>query len=48
MGKKILIIEDEPGLVVALRDRLQSEGYTVEMPRTEWRDSTLLPAIILI
>ncbi|HZO99401.1 MAG TPA: response regulator transcription factor [Terriglobia bacterium] len=30
MGKKILIIEDEPGLVVALRDRLQSEGYTVE------------------
>jgi two-component system alkaline phosphatase synthesis response regulator PhoP len=30
MGKKILIVEDEPGLVVALRDRLQSEGYTIE------------------
>ena len=30
MEKRILLVEDEPGLVVVLRDRLQSEGYNVE------------------
>lgn len=30
MEKRILLVEDEAGLVVALRDRLQSEGYSVE------------------
>jgi len=29
MGAKILIIEDEPGLVTTLRDRLRKHGYTV-------------------
>jgi two-component system, OmpR family, alkaline phosphatase synthesis response regulator PhoP len=28
--KRILLVEDEPGLVVALRHRLESEGYSVE------------------
>ena len=30
MSRRILIIEDEPGLVMTLSDRLKSEGYTVE------------------
>ena len=29
MDKKILIIEDEKALVMALQDRLESEGYTI-------------------
>jgi two-component system, OmpR family, alkaline phosphatase synthesis response regulator PhoP len=28
--KRVLIIEDEPGLIVTLTDRLESEGFTVE------------------
>lgn len=30
MPQKILVIEDEPGLVMTLTDRLQSEGFVVE------------------
>jgi two-component system alkaline phosphatase synthesis response regulator PhoP len=30
MSKRILLIEDEPGLVLTLTDRLEGEGYTVE------------------
>jgi two-component system alkaline phosphatase synthesis response regulator PhoP len=30
MSKRILLVEDEPGLVMTLSDRLRSEGYTVE------------------
>ncbi len=30
MNSNILLIEDEPGLVLTLSDRLRSEGYTVE------------------
>jgi two-component system alkaline phosphatase synthesis response regulator PhoP len=30
MSKRILVVEDEPGLVLTLTDRLQSEGYNVE------------------
>jgi two-component system, OmpR family, alkaline phosphatase synthesis response regulator PhoP len=30
MSKRILLVEDEPGLVLTLTDRLSSEGYTVE------------------
>lgn len=30
MSKRILLVEDEPGLVLTLSDRLASEGYTVE------------------
>jgi len=30
MKKKILLVEDEPGLQITIRDRLISEGYTVE------------------
>jgi two-component system, OmpR family, alkaline phosphatase synthesis response regulator PhoP len=30
MNSHILLIEDEPGLVLTLSDRLRSEGYTVE------------------
>ncbi len=30
MNRKILLVEDEPGLVLTLTDRLQDEGYTVE------------------
>ncbi|MGB7294037.1 MAG: response regulator transcription factor [Candidatus Aminicenantales bacterium] len=29
MSKKILIVEDEPGILVSLRDELESEGYSV-------------------
>jgi two-component system alkaline phosphatase synthesis response regulator PhoP len=32
-GKRILLAEDEPGLVLTLTDRLESEGYTVEVVR---------------
>ncbi len=30
MSKKILLVEDEPGLLMTLVDRLSSEGYVVE------------------
>ncbi len=30
MQKRILLVEDEPGLVMTLTDRLRSEGYAVE------------------
>jgi len=30
MSARILLVEDEPGLVLTLSDRLRSEGYTVE------------------
>jgi two-component system alkaline phosphatase synthesis response regulator PhoP len=30
MNSRILLIEDEPGLVLTLTDRLRSEGYTVD------------------
>ncbi len=30
MGKRILLIEDEPGLVLTLMDRLRNEGYEIE------------------
>lgn len=32
-GKKILLVEDEPGLVLTLTDRLESEGYEVDAAR---------------
>lgn len=31
MSRKILLVEDEPGLVLTLTDRLVSEGYAVEV-----------------
>lgn len=31
MNGRILLIEDEPGLVLTLRDRLTKEGYTVDV-----------------
>jgi two-component system, OmpR family, alkaline phosphatase synthesis response regulator PhoP len=30
MGRRILLVEDEPGLALTLTDRLQAEGYAVE------------------
>ena len=33
MTKRILLVEDEPGLVLTLSDRLTSEGYQVESAR---------------
>ncbi len=33
MDAKILIVEDEAGLVTALRDRLRKEGYTVSVAK---------------
>ena len=30
MKSRVLLIEDEPGLIITLTDRLTSEGYTVE------------------
>jgi two-component system alkaline phosphatase synthesis response regulator PhoP len=33
MSKRILLVEDEPGLVMTLSDRLTSEGYSVESVR---------------
>ena len=30
MSQRILLVEDEPGLLMTLTDRLRSEGYTVE------------------
>jgi two-component system alkaline phosphatase synthesis response regulator PhoP len=33
MSKHILLVEDEPGLVLTLTDRLSSEGYEVESAR---------------
>ncbi|MGH9754943.1 MAG: response regulator transcription factor [Blastocatellia bacterium] len=33
MSKRILLVEDEPGLVLTLTDRLMSEGYKVESAR---------------
>jgi two-component system alkaline phosphatase synthesis response regulator PhoP len=31
MNKKILLVEDEPGLILTLTDRLENEGYIVEV-----------------
>lgn len=31
--KRVLLVEDEPGLVLTLTDRLESEGYSVESAR---------------
>ena len=33
MDARILIVEDEPGLVTALRDRLKKEGYAVTVAK---------------
>ncbi|HMY72546.1 MAG TPA: response regulator transcription factor, partial [Blastocatellia bacterium] len=33
MSKRVLLVEDEPGLVLTLTDRLTSEGYQVESVR---------------
>src|SRR5262245_29255368 len=33
MNKRILLVEDEPGLVLTLSDRLASEGYNVDIAR---------------
>ena len=33
-AKRILLVEDEPGLVLTLTDRLRSEGYSVEAARS--------------
>lgn len=33
MSKRILLVEDEPGLVLTLSDRLTNEGYQVEVAR---------------
>ncbi|MDE3181250.1 MAG: response regulator transcription factor [Acidobacteriota bacterium] len=33
MNKKIVLVEDEPGLVITLTDRLTKEGYEVESAR---------------
>ena len=33
MSKRILLVEDEPGLVLTMTDRLANEGYTVESAR---------------
>jgi two-component system, OmpR family, alkaline phosphatase synthesis response regulator PhoP len=33
MGRRILLVEDEPGLVLTLTDRLKGEGYDVEAVR---------------
>src|ERR1700741_1798352 len=33
MNKRILLIEDEPGLVLTLSDRLSKEGFAVETAR---------------
>src|SRR5215470_7943235 len=33
MSKRILLVEDEPGLVLTLTDRLTSEGYKIESAR---------------
>jgi two-component system, OmpR family, alkaline phosphatase synthesis response regulator PhoP len=33
MSKRILLVEDEPGLVLTLTDRLNSEGYQIESAR---------------
>ena len=30
MSSRILLVEDEPGLVLTLSDLLRAEGYTVE------------------
>jgi len=30
-GEKILVIEDEPGIILTLEDRLKAEGYRVEV-----------------
>ncbi len=52
MSKRILLVEDEPGLVLTLTDRLTSEGYRVESARDgdnglERASSEAFDAIIL-
>ena len=29
MAKKILIVEDDPGILLSLKDEFEAEGYTV-------------------
>jgi two-component system alkaline phosphatase synthesis response regulator PhoP len=52
MSKRVLLVEDEPGLVLTLTDRLTSEGYKVESARDggsgfERASSETFDAIIL-
>jgi DNA-binding response OmpR family regulator len=34
MRRRILLVEDEPTLAMALCDRLEAEGYSVELAST--------------
>lgn len=52
MNKRLLLVEDEPGLVLTLTDRLTSEGYEVTSARDgetglERASSTMFDGIIL-
>ncbi|HKQ77614.1 MAG TPA: response regulator transcription factor [Blastocatellia bacterium] len=52
MNKRVLLVEDEPGLVLTLTDRLTSEGYQIESARDgdtglERASSEVFDAIIL-
>ena len=42
---KILLVEDEPGLVLTVSDRLRSEGYPVEPRPTATRRLSMPRAI---
>ncbi len=33
MSKRILVVEDEPGIAMALEDELTNQGYDVELAR---------------
>jgi two-component system alkaline phosphatase synthesis response regulator PhoP len=56
MGKRILLVEDEPGLVLTLTDRLRAEDYAVETAQdgeaglerasTEWFDLLILDVML--
>jgi DNA-binding response OmpR family regulator len=35
--KRLLLVEDEPGLVLTLRDRLTREGYSDDLFRSRFR-----------
>ena len=52
MGKRILVVDDDPGILEALKVMLEDEGYTVETASNgqfiEFLNNTNIPSLIIL